>query len=127
MGVNPSVQASRRGRRRLVLGLPWVETAFLFQKQADAVQDAINKSTGVLSAVFFPDINGFIDGDFGRDVLAVKEFVHSDSHDIAIDPRHPAHLPVLGESVQSADRSRGGIPERPLQAEKKRTSVFSRS
>jgi hypothetical protein len=49
-----------------------VKPVFLFQGDTDTIQDAINKGARILGAEPFPDIYCFINGDLGRNIVAMK-------------------------------------------------------
>ena len=53
-----------------------------------AVQNAVDESTGFFGAEAFADIDGFIDGHLGWNVGAKEQFERGDSQHIAIHAGH---------------------------------------
>ena len=51
----------------------------------NAVEDSVDESGGVFVAEALGDFNGFVDGRLSRDVICEKNFVSTESENIAID------------------------------------------
>jgi hypothetical protein len=51
----------------------------------DSIQDAIDKTSGLLRAESFSELNGFVQCNFGRNVFTVEEFEGGDAQDDSID------------------------------------------
>src|SRR5580692_5948374 len=61
----------------------------------DIVEDPVDKLTALGGAVVLCQIDVFIDGDFGRDGLEIKEFGHSHLHEDHIEGGDTVGVPVL--------------------------------
>ena len=61
----------------------------------DAVENSVDECTGVFRSKAFPEIDSFIQGNFGGDIFMKEEFKDSHPKDIVIDDRDPIKAPVF--------------------------------
>src|SRR6185369_10705715 len=62
----------------------------------DFIEDAVDEFAAVLSGKFFRDIDGFIDADHWRDVIAMEHFINSQAQNIPVHGGDPMEVPVFG-------------------------------
>lgn len=67
------------------------------QCDVDAIQNAVDEGRGLLCTEFFSDVDGLINGDLCRNIIAIQQFINGHPYDVSIHPRHPAYLPMLGK------------------------------
>ncbi len=60
------------------------------------VEDSVDKSSRVFGTEFLANLDGLIDGNLRRDILAVAKLVDCHSQNVSIDLGHPTHLPMFG-------------------------------
>src|SRR3990172_12113272 len=66
------------------------------QVEADLVQDAVDEGTGFLTAVQLRELDGLVDGDLLRDVVAVEKLVGGQAEDVPLHQGDPRETPVGG-------------------------------
>ena len=59
------------------------------------VEDSVNKSSRVFGTKFLANLDGLVDGNLRRDILAVAKFIDCHSQNVSIDLGHASHLPML--------------------------------
>jgi len=62
----------------------------------DPIQNPIDKGAGILGTEPLAELNGLVDGHLGRNIPTAQKFEYSYSQNVPVDPRHAAHLPMLG-------------------------------
>ncbi len=51
----------------------------------DPVQNTVDETSGVLRSIPFPEVNGFVNGNFWRNLSTVEEFEEGHTEDISFD------------------------------------------
>ncbi len=72
---------------------------FAYHFVLDSIQNAIDETSGVFRPVSFSEVNGFVDGHFGRDIFAVKEFKERHAKDVSVNDVNAIQTPVLRISL----------------------------
>lgn len=82
----------------------FVQGSVRLQVVKDGVEDAVNKLVALLRAEFTSDFDCFIDGDFGRYVVEVKEFANAHTKYDLVDDGKSVEFPMcnlfLDEAVE---------------------------
>src|SRR5437016_10325967 len=58
------------------------------------VQNAIDELAAILSREFFGDIDGLIDADDWRNIIAMQHFIDGEPQDVAVHSRDARQVPV---------------------------------
>jgi len=62
----------------------------------NAVEDSVDEFSSLLRAELLGQFNGFVERDFGRHIIEIQQFIHTQSQDVAIQYSQPLKLPAYG-------------------------------
>lgn len=61
----------------------------------DSIEDPVDKAAGFFGPEAFPQVDGFVQGHLGRNVITIAEFKGGETKQVAVNHRHSLQSPIL--------------------------------